>query len=104
MLYTSTRNRTVSLPLSAAIQDGLAVDGGLFIPEKIPVIDCSIFSSELTYAEFAFRLLKIFFKTDKLAGSLSAICGRTFQFPVPLKKLADNTFALELFYGPTFFF
>ena len=101
MLYTSTRNQTVSLPLSAAIQEGLALDGGLFIPEHMPVIDCSNFSSQLTFAEFAFRLLKIFFKTDKLAGSLATICKRTFQFPVPLKQVADNTFVLELFYGPT---
>lgn len=101
MNYISTRNQSVILSLSAAIQDGLASDGGLYIPEHIPVIDCSIFSSELSYAEFAFRLLKNFFKTDKLFESLATICERTFHFPVPLKKLADNTFILELFHGPT---
>src|SRR5665647_1661597 len=101
MQYISTRNRTVSLPLSAAIQDGLALDGGLFVPERIPVIDCSAFSSELTYAEFAFRLLKVFFETDKLREALATICDNTFYFPIPLKQLADNTFVLELFHGPT---
>lgn len=101
MNYISTRDQSVSLTLSAAIQQGLAKDGGLFVPERMPAIDYAHFLADMSYSEFAHKLLEVFFKTDKLAESLPTICQRTFDFPVPLKQLNDNTFALELFHGPT---
>lgn len=101
MNYTSTRNQNIAFPLSAAIQQGLAMDGGLFVPEHMPVIDYTHFLPENTYAGFAHKLLDVFFKADKLGESLAAICERTFNFPVPLKQINHNTFALELFHGPT---
>lgn len=101
MYYLSTGNQTTPRGLSAALADGLADDGGLFVPEQMPVISHSSFPAELSYPEFANRLLSYFFKDDDLASSLIHFCFRAFNFPVPMKQLNSNTFVLELFHGPT---
>lgn len=101
MHFISTANQTAPCSLSAAIKDGLAIDGGLFVPEQMPLVDCSLFSSELSYPAFACQLLERFFNRDELAKSLAHFCESAFHFPVPLKQLDVNTFVLELFHGPT---
>lgn len=101
MQYISTRNDLLSLSLSAAIQQGLASDGGLFLPKVMPVITNDDSLADLPYPEFALNLLKDFFKTDILATLLKDICKRTFDFPVPLRQLDQSTYVLELFHGPT---
>jgi threonine synthase len=100
-MYISTRNRINPQTLSAAIMQGLAADGGLFIPQQMPVVDCEMFSAEMTYPEFACQVLTPFFHKDVLASSLPSFCKQAFHFPLPLKDLAPNTFVLELFHGPT---
>ncbi len=92
---------SLSLSLSEAIQTGLATDGGLFLPQVMPIIDNPIGLSDLSYGEIAFNLLKPFFKTDLLYSKLANICERTFNFPVPLQQLDENIVVLELFHGPT---
>lgn len=101
MYYCSTRNNTVHFTLSDAIKMGLASDGGLFVPESLPKINLQDFTSELSYAEFAKKLLSNFFSGSELEGKLLALCQSGFNFPVPLKALNNNTFILELFHGPT---
>lgn len=101
MNYVSSRNRLYSLSLSAAIQEGLARDGGLFLPEQMPFIKNPVCLSTMSLPEFASALLEDFFKGDALASSLKSVCERTFNFIVPLKELDENTAVLELFHGPT---
>lgn len=101
MRYITTREQVRSFSLSQAMHQGLAPDGGLFIPQQIPVIDNPFALSNKTYAEFSYTLLKDYFRTDKLVSSLKAICERAYHFPTPLKQLNENTFVLELFHGPT---
>lgn len=101
MNFISTRNPAIAITLSTAIQEGLAVDGGLFVPESMPMIDSDCFRSELSYPMFASRLLAYFFNTDPLASKLDSLCEQAFNFPIPLKQLDSNLFVLELFYGPT---
>jgi len=101
MNFISTRNPEIVRTLSAAIQEGLAADGGLFVPESMPVIDSDCFSSELSFPMFASRLLAHFFNTDPLASKIDALCQQAFNFPIPLKQLDSNLFVLELFHGPT---
>ena len=94
MHYISTSKQTTPQSLSAAISAGLASDGGLFVPEHLPVIDFSFTWSELSYPDFACRLLEPFFMTDNLAKSLPHFCQSAFHFPVPMKQLDNNTFVL----------
>jgi threonine synthase len=101
MKFISTRNTNIVKTLSEAIQSGLAEDGGLFVPDHIPKIDIDVFISELSYIEFSHKLLQHYFTGDILEQSLESMCKNAFNFPVPLKKLDETTFLLELFHGPT---
>jgi len=101
MYFISTRNKDIRKTLSQAIQRGLAEDGGLFIPEYLPKVNLQQFTPDLTYPEFAQKILHIFFLNDPLDEKLLQLCNDVFMFPIPLKKLNNNTFILELFHGPT---
>lgn len=102
MKYVSTRGAATPTSLSGAIAAGLAPDGGLFVPERLPRLDADAFAGANDLPSVAARLLAPFFAGDPLAGALDAICRDAFPFPDPLKPLATkNDFVLELFHGPT---
>lgn len=104
MDFISTRNKEIKKNLSQAIRIGLAEDGGLFVPEYLPKVNLEEFITDLTYPEFAQKILHTFFQNDLLDKKLSQICMNALTFPVPLEKLNDDTFILELFHGPTLSF
>ena len=101
MRYHSTRDAALSATLSAAIERGLAPDGGLYVPEEFPAFRAEDFAGAGSLAEVAARLLVPFFAGDALAPALEEICREAFDFPVPLKELRGKTAVLELFHGPT---
>jgi threonine synthase len=90
--------------LAEAIAGGLAPDGGLYVPARVPRLGPEDFDGRETTVEIAERLLAPFFEGDRLADELPAICEETFRFPLPVVPLAgdDGELAvLELFHGPT---
>ncbi|UUR08353.1 threonine synthase [Sphingomonas glaciei] len=104
MRFVSTRGDTAPVSLSQALRLGVAPDGGLFMPEAIPLHEPSKFAAGRPLAAFAADWLRPFFDGDPLAGELDAICAEAFTFPVPLvAPFGDDVGlrALELFHGPT---
>ncbi|WP_233840621.1 threonine synthase [Dyella sp. 2HG41-7] len=101
--YLSTRNANTHATLSEAIAAGLAPDGGLYVPERLPTLSPEDFSAGGTLADTAATLLSPFFAGDALAGELPAICAEALTFPTPLRALTHHpkTLVLELFHGPT---
>lgn len=99
MRYLSTRGSDLII-FEQAIQQGLAADGGLYVPENFPLIKLN----EQPYAQLATTLLNPFVKGSKLENEMSNICDQAFNFPVPLTSLNKNTQLLELFHGPTLAF
>jgi threonine synthase len=102
MRYLSTRGGQ-DTDLLGAILQGLASDGGLFVPEELPRFVPADFSGE-TLPEIATELLEPFFAGSALASELGDICRDALDFPVPLRVLreGDQPLAvLELFHGPT---
>jgi threonine synthase len=108
--FISTRSETSGIhlktfqnsgfSLSEAIQMGLAVDGGLFVPDSVPELEYQkLDCSELSRS--APKVLENYFSNDLLANQLQSICTNAFNFPIPLKKLDASTSLLELFHGPT---
>lgn len=86
---------------------GLAPDGGLFMPERIPQVDMKRIEelSSRSFPEMAAYLASLFF--DEFSESqLLEVCRAAFDFPIPLKCVsAESTlYTLELFHGPTFAF
>ncbi len=101
MKYFSTRGNVEPVRFSEALNQGLASDGGLFIPESIPVFESSNFKSTLKVSELAQILMKPWLEKDVLQERLPEICEEAFNFPVPLHFLDHHTALLELFHGPT---
>jgi len=101
MEFISTRNAAIKKTPSQAIRDGLADDGGLYVPLKLAAIDVSQFDCHAEFPVFASQLLKHFFNDDELASQLEPFSKNAFTFPAPLKPINENTFMLELFHGPT---
>lgn len=104
MLYYTTRNKDKKVTLAQAISMGLADDGGLFLPELFPQINCLVLDRQMSYASFAAVILKDYFAGDVLESSLGKICHNAFNFSVPLTTLDDRTRILELYHGPTLSF
>ncbi len=103
MRFASTRDATLTRSFSEALRMGLAPDGGLFVPQRWPVIDAASLPGELALAAVARHLIAPFAAGDPLAGSLAQICNDAFNFPAPLVPLVadDSLSVLELFHGPT---
>ncbi len=107
MKFISTRGLALPCPLSDAIRQGLASDGGLFVPslwpspQKFSQILRDSKWKELSFSQFAGKVLAPFFQEDPLAEHLEKICEKAFNFPLPCVRLDDRTRVLELFHGPT---
>jgi threonine synthase len=99
--YLSTRTPDHRVSLSTALQEGLAPDGGLYVPEQFPDLGPEAFEDCTTIEAVAERLLRPFAEGDPLAKPLPAICEATYGFPVPLREIGRDTSVLELFHGPT---
>ncbi len=101
MRYRSTRKAAPEVGPSEAIAQGLAPDGGLYVPLSFPSLSPDSFDGASETREIAARLLAPFFDGDRLAPELEEICREAFNFPAPLRQLGDETEVLELFHGPT---
>lgn len=99
MIYTSTRDKSVSLSFSEALLQNLSLEGGLFVPKIFPKINLAEFENEVNYSIFASKLLKYF--TDIEEKKLFSICYNSFNFPLVCTPLKENISELELYHGPT---
>ncbi len=103
MRYLSTRG-AAKVTLDEALISGIAADGGLFVPETLPIFDTSDFEAADSTLDIAKILLTPFFEGSTLAGQLDQVLAETFAFPIPLTPLATESgdaALLELFHGPT---
>jgi threonine synthase len=106
MRYYSTNQRAPGVSFREAVLNGLAPDGGLYLPGEIPPLpaECSQYGRGLNYHEVAFHLARPFIDNEIDDLSLLEICKDAFNFPVKLTRIAGGIHALELFWGPTFAF
>ncbi len=109
LTYRSTRGGESGLTASQAILKGMACDGGLFMPDKIPHLDCSIREmAGMTYQETAYQVMKLFF-TDFTEQELRTCIDRAYddkfdtRLIAPLTQ-ADGAWYLELYHGTTIAF
>jgi threonine synthase len=83
--------------LCDAIAAGLARDGGLFMPERLPRVNLAA----ATLPTVAKGLLAPYFEGEVLAAQLPDICKQAFTFEAPVRWLGETWGLLELFHGPT---
>lgn len=104
MKYCSTRDAGLSQSLSRALEDGIAPDGGLYIPERLPTVTSKDLADSAGLNQVAQAMLAPFFEGDALAELLPEIVNEAFNFPAPLKLVDGNRerlSILELYHGPT---
>lgn len=103
MRYFSTRGAG-PVTLDDALRLGIAEDGGLFLPERLPSFEIADFDGAQSIPEVAQVLLRPFFDGSDLHGELEAILAETFSFPIPATPLpaaGREVSLLELYHGPT---
>jgi threonine synthase len=100
MNFRSTRGQSKDVGFSAALLQGLAPDGGLYVPTSWP--DLSVVQPA-ALPEVAANLIGAFAVGDPLASQVASITRDAFDFPAPVRELpaAEPLSVLELFHGPT---
>lgn len=108
MRYISTRGKSTAPNYEETLLEGLAADGGLFLPESIPTVTKAELKEMANgnYRDTALKILSLFALEleDVLPGILNDGYSR-FRNPdiIPVKKF-DGLSVAELFHGPTFAF
>ena len=106
MKYYSTRHIAPKATLQEAVIKGLAPDRGLYMPEKINRLPADFFNEigNLSLTNIAKVVAEKFFGEDIDKEQLNTIAIEALNFDIPLKKLEEGVYVLELFHGPTFAF
>lgn len=106
MRYYSTNNHQNTATLEQAVIRGLAPDGGLFMPDKLPRFPQAILRNmtAMTLQEMGYAIASYALSSDVPADVLHDIVFGAFSFKIPLIKTAQGHHVLELFHGPTMAF
>lgn len=106
MKYYSTNKKVSGESLENAVIKGLSEDKGLFMPDHITEIPSLFYENidKMSFQEMAYTAAYMMFGDDVHANMLRTIVFDTLSFDVPLVKVEDNIYSLELFHGPTLAF
>jgi len=111
MLYSSTRGGDRDRSFTDVLLNGLASDGGLYVPNKFPCYNQKQLKalSKLNYSDLAFELTKSFLSEDIPEEDYRKICEDTYRNSfgkeiISITKLNDSEYISNLFHGPTFAF
>lgn len=111
MLFVSTRGQVDKVSSAHAIKEGLAGDGGLFVPQSFPYfsLETILGMHALPYDQCAAKILGGFL-TDYSGEELAECTAAAYSSdkfgpdPAPLRKVGERTDVLELWHGPTMAF
>ncbi len=103
MRFMSTRDPQQTATFAEALSQGLAPDGGLYVPQQWPRLAPAGFGARSELPAVGERLLGPFLAGEALEGQLGQITTEAFDFPAPVVTLGSQgrLAVLELFHGPT---
>ena len=106
MKYISLNHNSQPVNFQTALINGLAPDKGLYFPEKIINLPKKIIDNIKTIddTELCYEVIKDYIGNDFTEDELIKIIQKTIDFKIPLKKVENSIFSLELFHGPTLAF
>ncbi|MEO0446949.1 MAG: threonine synthase [Verrucomicrobiota bacterium] len=109
MNYVSTRDQNHKVSFFEAFANGMAPDGGLYVPELLPSVPVNLVTGDPEpYPALAVQFLSLF-DQDHTPDEMFSLVDRSYSnftdfATAPLKQLDDHLFVLELFHGPTLSF
>ncbi len=108
MEYISTRGKAEHLGFFDVTLAGLARDGGLYVPKDFPQINLNELENK-TYLEVAALVISTFVNEELSADELKTLLTKSYEAfdheeIIPLHKLDDDLYIMELFHGPTLAF
>ena len=105
MQFLTTRHGP-AVSFTTALYDGIAPDGGLYVPETIePWTESELARlPQRTLTEVGLRALRPFARGAIDPATLEAVVVEALNFPIPLVEIEPGIHALELFHGPTLAF
>jgi threonine synthase len=103
--FVSTRGQAPAAALGTALFDGLAPDGGLYIPDPIEEWSAEEIAAltGMSLVDIGVRTLRPFARSID-ARTLGAVVNDALDFPIPLVEVEPGIYSLELFHGPTLAF
>lgn len=103
MQYYSSKLQSGNVALRQAVLRCIAPDGGLYIPLDLPRLPQAVFNniSEMSLGEISYFLINALLSDDLPSATIKRIVGEALSFPIPLVKVEEGVYALELFHGPT---
>ena len=106
MKYYSTNRKASDATLEEAVVKGLAADRGLYMPHNIRILPASFYEQidQLSFQEIASQVADAFFGEDVPAETLKQIVYDTLSFDVPVVRVKENIYSLDLFHGATLAF
>lgn len=106
MKYFSTNNPNHKVSLADAVIKGLAPDQGLYMPERIPVLDQELIGKfpQMTFREIGYAVIGALFSEDLSESEVRKLVDHTLVFDAPIVGLDAGVYSLELFHGPTLAF
>ena len=106
MKYISLNHNSQPVNFKTALINGLAPDKGLYFPEKIINLPKKIIDNIKTIddTQLCYEVIKDYIGNDFTEDELIKIIQNTIDFKIPLKKVENSIFSLELFHGPTLAF
>lgn len=103
MQYYSTNSPNRFVSLQEAIMRSIAPDSGVYMPHSVPLIPRALFKNipEMSLTDIGYVVGTTLFGSDVEAEYINNIVRETLTFDIPLVQFDNDTYALELFHGPT---
>lgn len=101
--YYSTNKKSPKVTFGEALLKGLAPDGGLYMPDRIPTFTKDeIYSfTSMEYHEIAYNVFRKFFEGEIADSEIKTMTKNAYNFDVPLEHVYDRSYVMRLDQGPT---
>ena len=105
MRFISVRGESPPVGFRTTVYDGIAPDGGLYVPDRLPPLPKNLFDDHEQHSLTSIgALIASSFIDDIPQSEIARIAKEAWNFPIPLVPLDKHITLLELFHGPTLTF
>jgi threonine synthase len=106
MKYYNINDPSEKVSLRQAVLKSITRTSDLYMPVYFPLLPSAFYAKlgKMSFCEIALEVSKAMFGSDIPKNTLENIVNKAFTFEIPLRKIRENLYVLELFHGPTMAF